>query len=254
MKTYAKRKTLPLGSIRARGFLKEQLERSKDGMGGHLPEIEPGMIADPYIHKTVVKQWDGGEISGWGAEISGNYYAGLIQLAFTLDDEELKRKAEEWVDAVLKTQRPDGYLGTYNEPDAKIYEDYNAWGNACGMRALLFYYEATGRQDVFDAVYRCMLWFAKVWSGEHKTCYAGALITEPVLYCYERTGDRRLLEFAEEYAEYLCKHTIFANSYLDFTDPKLKYNANHTAAYGVAVRLPALLYAATGKKKYLDAS
>lgn len=254
MKTYAKSKTLPLGSIHARGFLKEQLLRSKDGMGGHLPEIEPGMIADPYLRKTVVKQWDGGEISGWGAEISGNYYAGLIQFAYTLDDEELKQKATEWVDVVLKTARADGYLGTYREPDAKIYEDYNAWGNACGMRALLFYYEATGREDVFDAVYRCMLWFAKTWSGDKKTCYAGPLITEPMLYCYERTGDRRLLDFSVDYAEYLCRHTIFANSYLDFADPKLKYNANHTAAYGVAVRLPALLYAATGEKKYLDAS
>ena len=254
MKTYARRKTLPLGKIRARGFLREQLMRSKDGMGGHLPEIEPGMIADPYLQKTVVKQWDGGEISGWGAEISGNYYAGLIQLAFTLDDEELKEKAEAWVNAVLKTQREDGYLGTYREPDAKIYEDYNAWGNACGMRALLFYYEATGREDVFSAVYRCMLWFAREWAGEKKTCYAGALITEPMLYCYERTGDRRLLEFSVDYADYLCRKSIFANSYLDFSDPKLKYNANHTAAYGVAVRLPALLYAATGEKKYLDAS
>lgn len=68
MKTYAKSKTLPLGSIHARGFLKEQLLRSKDGMGGHLPEIEPGMIADPYLRKTVVKQWDGGEDS------DGNLY------------------------------------------------------------------------------------------------------------------------------------------------------------------------------------
>lgn len=90
MNTYAKRKILPLGCIRARGFLKEQLLRSKNGMGGHLPEIVPEMIADPYLRKAVVKQWDGGEISGRGTEISGNYYAGLIRLAFTLNDGELK--------------------------------------------------------------------------------------------------------------------------------------------------------------------
>lgn len=254
MKSFSKLTTLPLGSVRARGHLREQLIRSKNGMGGHLPEIEPGMIADPYLRKTIVKQWDGGEISGWGAEISGNYYAGLIQLAFTLDDEDLKKQAENWVNAVLKTQRPDGYLGTYREPDAKIYEDYNAWGNACGMRALLFYYEATGRQDVFDAAYRSMLWFCSAWAGNRKTCYAGALITEPMLYCYRLTEDKRLLDFAIEYADYLCEHTIFSNSYRDFLSPKLKYNANHTAAYAVAVRLPALLYAATGEEKYLQAS
>ena len=72
-KTYAKCETLPLGAVKAGGFLKEQLRRSKDGMGGHLPEIEPGMIADPYVHKTYVKQGGDGDQSGWGAEISGNY-------------------------------------------------------------------------------------------------------------------------------------------------------------------------------------
>ncbi len=251
---YAKRRTLPLGAVKAEGFLKEQLERSRDGMGGHLPEIEPGMIADPYIRKTYVKRWGAHDQSGWGAEISGNYYAGMIQLAFTLDDEGLKRKAEEWVDALLEKQREDGYLGTYTEPDAPIYDDYNAWGTACGMRALLFYYEATGRRDVFDAVYRCMLWFADKWAGERKTCYAGSLIMEPVLYCYRETGDERLLRFAEDYSDFLEKHTMFRNSYRDFLDPKLHYNSNHTAAYGVSVRLPALLYAATGKGIYLDAS
>ena len=44
---YSKLSSLPLGSITAEGFLKEQLIRNKNGMGGHLDEIEPGMIANP---------------------------------------------------------------------------------------------------------------------------------------------------------------------------------------------------------------
>ena len=123
---YGKLSALPLGSITAEGFLREQLERSKNGMGGHLDEIEPGMIADPYINKSYVKRWGNGDQSGWGAEISGNYWTGLILLAFTLDDSELKAKAETWVNGVLEHRRSDGYLGTYYEPDAKIHEDFNA--------------------------------------------------------------------------------------------------------------------------------
>ena len=38
---YSKLFPLPLGSITAEGFLKEQLTRNKNGMGGHLDEIEP---------------------------------------------------------------------------------------------------------------------------------------------------------------------------------------------------------------------
>jgi DUF1680 family protein len=253
IQNFSKGKTLPLGAIKAQGFLKEQLERNKNGMGGHLPEIEPGMIANPFINKTYVKQWGEGDQSGWGAEISGNYYAGLIQLAFTLDDDELKTMAEIWVNGFIKNQREDGYLGTYYEPDALIHDDYNAWELPAGC-VPLFYYEATEGMNVFDAVYRCMLWFTENWTGDKKTCYAGELIIEPMIACYHKTGDERLLQFAKDYTEYLVEHTTFFNSYKDFLDPKLHYNCNHTAAYGQAVRLPAILYTATGEEKYLRSS
>ncbi len=251
---YSKRKILPLGSVLAEGFLREQLLRSKNGMGGHLPEIEPGMIKYPYIKKVPVKRWAPDCQSGWGAEISGNYYAGLVGLAFTLGDSELIAAATEWVDAVLKNIRPDGYLGTYDGADESMNADYNAWGTASGMRALLSFYEATGREDVFGAVYSCMLWFCKNWAGEKKTSYAGQYIIEPMIRCYHKTGDRRLLDFCVDYEDFLVKNTPFDNSYRHFLDPKLNYNANHTAAYGINVRMPAWIYSATGDEAFLNST
>ena len=50
VKTYQKFSKLPLGAVTARGWLKDQLLRSKDGMGGHLDELEPDMIATPHIN------------------------------------------------------------------------------------------------------------------------------------------------------------------------------------------------------------
>ena len=41
VKTNNKFSKLPLGSVTARGWLKDQLLRNKDGMGGHLDELEP---------------------------------------------------------------------------------------------------------------------------------------------------------------------------------------------------------------------
>ena len=78
MKKTKKLTNLPLGSIQPTGFLRDQLIKSRDGMGGHLDEIEPGMIADPYIKKTLVKAWGDRDQSGWGAEISGSYYRSLV--------------------------------------------------------------------------------------------------------------------------------------------------------------------------------
>ncbi|MBR4099506.1 MAG: glycoside hydrolase family 127 protein [Clostridia bacterium] len=244
----------PLGSITPNGFLKEQMLRNKHGLGGHLDEIEPEMIRAPFIDKVYVPRWGDGDQSGWGAEISGSYWTGLIQLAYTLNDTELINKAEEWVNAMLKKQKPDGYLGTYYEDDAKIYEDYNAWGTSHGMIALLAFYEATKRQDVLSAVHRCLLWFCDKWSGDKKTRYGGVFIIYPLVICYQYTNDQRLIEFAEEYLDFMCKNDMFESSYKHYLSDKFEFNSQHTAAYGTQMMLPALLYSATGKKEYLDAS
>ncbi|MBQ9116807.1 MAG: glycoside hydrolase family 127 protein, partial [Clostridia bacterium] len=254
MKTYRKLNLYPLGSIHAEGFLKDQMLLGKDGICGHLHELEPKMIADPYVSKTYVPAWENGNQSGWGAEISGNYWTGYIQFAFTLNDPEMIRIATEWVDSMMKNQRADGYLGTYFEEDAKIYDDYNAWGTACAMRGLLAFYEATGRKDVLNAVHRCLLWFVDTWTGDKKTCYAGPFIIEPMVTTYIYTGDRRLVDFSEEYLEFVCRHDIFSTSYKAMLSGDYHYNTAHTAGLGCQMRMPALVYSVTGKQDYLNAT
>ena len=250
---YGKLKFLNCGKITARGWLKEQLERSKEGMGGHLAELEPEMIYDPYIKKSTTSIW-GEAAPGWGAEISGNYWFGLIALAFTLPDENLQKKAGEWVDKVLTVQEDDGYLGTYGKNDNRS-EDYNAWGNACGMRALLLYAEATGRQDVFDAVHRGLLWFCRTdeWSF---TPYAGGYILRLMSYCYTKTGDKELLDFCERYEEYLSnpENDSFRIGINALNDDDLFYNQGHAAGYASHLSRPATVYLADGDRKKLAAS
>ena len=101
VKTHNKLHKLPLGSITARGWLQEQLLRSKHGTGGHLDELEPDMIATPFINYSAFKKlpFENGPAdptfaAGWSSEISGAYWTGLVQLAFTLNDPELIANAE----------------------------------------------------------------------------------------------------------------------------------------------------------------
>lgn len=253
IQSYAKLTPLRLGTITPLDWLKEQLERSKEGMGGHLDELEPRMIATPYTTKETEPRWGEARKAGWGAEISGNFWNGLIGLAFTLQDPELIAKADRWVSDVLAYQREDGYLGTYTDTD-DFYDDYNAWGTSCGMNALLAYYDATGRGEVLDAVYRCMLWFCSNWAGDKKTRYAGVAITSTMAACYRLTGDGRLLTFCEEYYDYLSRNDLFNESLEAMLSDTLHYNANHGSGYVYHISRPAELYAVNGRKKYLDAS
>ena len=250
---YRKLNPLPLGSIKAKGFLRDQLLRNKDGIGGHLDEIEPEMIWSPYVEDNYVNDWSKANQAGWGAEISGNYWTGLIMLAYTLGDKELMLKAEKWVNAALAKQRPDGYLGTYRNGDFPMNDDFNAGGNTMGYRALLNYYEATGRQDVFEAVYRCMLWFCENWAGDNKTCYAGFNIIDHMTYCYNITGDERLKQFTVDYIEFLAKKDLAHNSYKVLLDQDIQYTTDHSVRWGFALYEPVMAYQVNGDTKYLEA-
>jgi len=250
---YGKLNFLNCGKITARGWLKEQLLRSANGMGGHLDELEPGMILDPYLKKQTIAAW-GAAAAGWGAEIAGNYWYGLIALGFTLPDEKLQKKAEEWVNAVLANQEADGYLGAYGPNDDRS-EDYSAWGSACGMRALTIYAEATGREDVFNAVYKGLLWFCENWQPNF-TAYAGHFIIRLMSYFYQKTDDTRLLEFCHNYEEWLnnIDNDTFLASTDSFLSDEFYYNQNHAAGYTMHICRPAALYRVDGEEKRLKAS
>lgn len=257
VKTYNKLHKLPLGSVTAKGWLKEQLQRSKEGTGGHLDELEPDMIATPFINYSAYKSRPGANddatfAAGWSSEISGTYWTGLVQLAFTLNDEALIAKATQWIDGVLAHQEADGYLGGY-PPHTDRKADYNAWGSAWCYRAMLSYYEATGRQEVLDAVHKGLLWFCEDWK-DHKTDYVGSIIIEAMVVVYAYTGDDRLIQFSEDWINWLEENSIWQNKISQYLSDDLPYNSMHVVAYGEDMKHPGILYCANGNETYLKAS
>jgi DUF1680 family protein len=247
--SYNKLTRLPLGNVTAQGWLKAQLERNKAGMGGHLDELEPEIIAKPFVDRNHLDLVN----PGWSGEQSGGYWTGLVQLAFTLNDKELKDKARKWVYSTLALQEEDGYLGSYRKTENRL-EDYSAWSANWCYRALLHFYDATGDKEVLEAVHLGLLWFVKNWAGDQKTSYVGSTLMESMIVVYMQTGDEKLYNWCLDYIKWLDANDKFHHGMASLQRDSLEYNEDHVVAFGENVKHPALIYLAGGGPEYLDAS
>ena len=93
---------LPLGAIKADGWLQEQLQKQARGLTGNLDDVYPQVMGS-------TNAWLGGDGDAW--ERGPYWIDGLLPLAYLLDDNTLKAKAQKWVDAILDSQQDDGYIG-----------------------------------------------------------------------------------------------------------------------------------------------
>jgi uncharacterized protein len=172
---------LPLGSIKPRGWLRQQLQIQADGLGGHLDE----MWADVGPNSG----WLGGTGESW--ERGPYFLDGLVPLAYLLDDARLKAKAQKYVDWTLRNQALSGMIGPSQNNDW--------WPRMVMLKALAQYQEVTGDSRVISALQKYFAYqFRELpnrplrdW-GKFRS-HDELLV---VLWLYNRNGDTRLLDLA----------------------------------------------------------
>ncbi len=178
---------LPMGSVKATSWLKHLLELQRDGLTGHAEQLYDDIGQSDWISDT-----KRGSQFAWER---GPYYAkGLIALAYVLDDPGLKDKARKWIDRVLESQREDGDFGP---------KPRNWWANMIVLHYFMDYAEATSDE-------RIPAFLGKYFDFQLKTLPSHILFKdskwakarggdnlEVVLWLYNRTGDKSLLDLAK---------------------------------------------------------
>jgi len=190
---------LPLGAIRPQGWLHATLQAQADGLTGHLDEVYPDVMGP-------TNAWLGGDGDAW--ERGPYWIDGLLPLAYILDDQSLKEKANVWVEAILASQQEDGYIGP-SEDHPFVYglqrgKTHDWWPKMVALKILKQYYMATGDMRVIDCLTRYFRYQAEHldetpldhWS-EWSVWRAGDNL-EVVLWLYDLTGDASLLPLAEK--------------------------------------------------------
>jgi hypothetical protein len=107
----------PLGSIKASGWLQDQLRLEGDGLAGNLFDFYR------YVGNST---WVGGGSEYSDLRESATYwFNGIVPLAWSLDDDRLKAQAKKFLDYVIDHQYEDGWLGPEKTRNERVI-----WGRS----------------------------------------------------------------------------------------------------------------------------
>jgi uncharacterized protein len=238
-------RALPAGAVRPDGWLRSYLQKQADGLGSHLPEVSWPFTRAYWAEEQEAEAW-------WPWEQKAYWIDGATRLGILLDDKELLRKAGAPIDFTLAHIESSGYIGPqfFREPN----EDYHRWPHNVFFRALRATSDAhtSGAftsEQIVEAVHRHYLNDVAPYGKPIRN----VTNVEDMMWIYERTGDRKLVEISETaWRDYL---TVAADPFRgDLSPVRVMQDAPinaHGETYGETAKQPAILYMYTGKQEYL---
>jgi hypothetical protein len=242
---------LPLGAIRAQGWLKEMLVRQKTGSTGNLDKLYPLVMSDR-------NGWLGGDGDQW--ERGPYWIDGLLPLAYILNDQDLIAKAKRWVEWSLNSQQADGYFGPSKDygPEPGIQRDnsHDWWPKMVMLKILKQYYMATKDERVIKLMtnyFRYQLKELPKNPLDHWTFWAryrGPDNLQVVYWLYNIMGDAFLLQLGD----LIHKQTYdYTNNFLN-TDLLTRPGSIHCVNLAQGIKGPLIYYQHHPDKKYVDAT
>ena len=226
---------LPIGSIRARGWLHTQLRLSAEGLTGHMMEIWPDVGPN--------SGWLGGPGENW--ERGPYYVRGLLALAHTLPDENLLNRARPWIEWSLHSQNAAGFFGPADNDDW--------WPRMPMLDAIRLHHDATRDPRILPFMSRYFHYQAAHLASRPLEGWGkarGADNIASVLWLYNHTGDRLLLESAD----LLHRQTSDWLEELNREAPSEdSFEFGHGVNRAMGFKAPAVCFQRSGDPRYLAA-
>ncbi|GAB3920476.1 hypothetical protein GCM10011575_44670 [Microlunatus endophyticus] len=228
---------LPLGSITAQGWLRDQLRLQADGLTGQLEDIWPDV--------GPANAWRGGHGDDW--ERGPYYLDGLVPLAYALGDETLQAKARPWIEAILASQTGDGWFGPTTNDDW--------WPRMVALKVLTQHAEASGDERVIPFLQRYFRYQADHLPARPLRSWGwarGADNSLSILWLYERTQEDWLLDLVD----LIGSQTIDWNSYLGhdlITGPaRIFRHRDHCVNVAMGLKKGAVDWARDGRDEHRE--
>ena len=241
---------LPLGSIKARGWLQEMLERQRKGATSQMDVLYPEVMGKR-------NGWLGGDGDQW--ERGPYWIDGLLPLAYLLEDDELKAKVQPWIEWTLASQQENGFFGPDRdygpEPGLQRTNSKDWWPRMVVLKILQQYYSATGDERVIAFMTQ---YFRYQWNtlptvplgnwtfwAEYRACDN----LQAVYWLYNITGDAFLLDLGK-----LLHRQGY--DYLDmflYRDDLTRINTIHCVNLAQGIKEPVIYYQQETDERYLQA-
>lgn len=158
-------------------------------------------LVEPFRHQN--------EASRWQSEFWGKWIQGAIASYRYNHDPELYEIIRQGAESLMATQLPNGYIGNYAEEHQ--LKQWDVWGRKYTALGLIAWYDLSGDERALNAAVKLIDHLmtqvgpdkVSIISTGNYRGMASASVLEPVAYLYNRTGEKRFLDFANYIVEEL---------------------------------------------------
>ncbi|TLS38381.1 right-handed parallel beta-helix repeat-containing protein [Pseudalkalibacillus caeni] len=232
--------SLPLGSVKPTGWLKDQLVIQAEGLTGNLDEIWEDVGPN--------SGWLGGDGENW--ERGPYYLDGLLPLSYLLEDEKLQNKAKDWMEQLFKSQKENGQFGPETNDDW--------WPRMVMLKVIIMYYEASNDQRVIPFMKKYFKYQHTRIDEQPLKEWAAARGAENLLAIYwlyeHHCSEEWLLDLANKIYEQTINWTEIFQDFPYKNRVTSFAHRTHVVNVAMGLKLPAVFYLQSNNNLHKESS